>query len=394
MRYVVLDGETTIRNTGEDAVGGFSGSPYSKHNFLVALGELSDDGHERLDYSTTGITKLPYVLRRCLAGVATLIVGHNIAFDLAYMMKTWPEEMEKALPFIHIWDTQQTEYLLSGQTDLYPSLDFCCEKRGLPLKDDEIKELWRQGVDTTLHPKEKLLEYLSGDLHNTHAVYLDQLAQLQNNPALYELVLVKMDDLLMTFQMEWNGMKFDLERAYEKLEAVAPKRAELELWLIQEGKKGFPVDLEFNPGSGDMVSLALFGGTGKYEKRVYLTNEDGSPLVYKGGQKAGQQKSRMEKVEYKVKGLGFKPKKLGIPQLKNGNYSTDSEHLEKLDCEYARKLVEYRELEKDAGTYYEGYSKLVWFDGCIHPRINHESTRTGRQSSSDPNLQNVTKDDE
>ena len=69
----------------------------------------------------------------------------------------------------------------------------------------------------------------------------------------------------------------------------------------------------------------------------------------------------MEKVEYKVKGMGFKPKQLSIPQLKNGSYSTDSEHLAKIDCDYARKLVEYRELEKDAGTNFQTWSDFVTY---------------------------------
>ena len=170
--YTVLDTETTIRNTGEDAVGTFSGSPFSVHNYIVALGELNADGFERLDYNPAGVSKLPMCIRRARAGVRTMLVCHNGGFDICYLLKTWPEEMEEALPFLYIWDTQQVEYLLSGQSDLYPSLDFCCEKRGLPLKDDEIKRLWNEGVDTPFHPKEKLLDYLSRDLSNTHAVFL------------------------------------------------------------------------------------------------------------------------------------------------------------------------------------------------------------------------------
>lgn len=393
MRYVVLDTETTIRNVGDDAVGTFSGSPFSIHNYIVALGELSDNGHERLDYSTTGVKKLPHAIRRARKGIPTLLVGHNLGFDLLYMMKTWPEEMEEALPFLYIWDTQQVEYLLSGQLELYPSLDHCCEKRGLPLKDDEIKALWAQGVDTTLHPKEKLLQYLSGDLHNTHAVYLDQLEQVMANPALRELVYVKMDDILATTQMVWNGMKFDLERAYEKLADIDPARAVIEERIMAVMKPMFPEDFECLI-SPDQISLTLFGGEWKYEKRMEVKDENGQSVRYKGGQKAGQIKTRMEKVTFRVKGLGFKPKALGIPALKNGNFSTDSEYLENIDHPFAKDVVAYRELDKDAETYYRGYSALVWFDGCIHPSINHESTRTGRQSCSAPNLQNVTKDDE
>ena len=251
-------------------------------------------------------------------------------------------------------------------------------------------------TDTPFHPKEKLLDYLSRDLSNTHAVFLDQWERVQANPALRELVYVKMDDILCTTQMVWNGMKFDLERAYEKLNDLEQRRGALESELLDSLKHSgfFPQNFELNVGSNDQISLFLFGGTGKYKGPVVLKDETGEPQRYKGGQKAGQIKTRIETIEFKVKGVGFKPKKLDIPQLKNGNWSTDSEYLEKIDHPFAKTLLEWRELNKDAETYYRGYSKMVWFDGCIHPRINHESTRTGRQSVSDPNLQNVTKDDE
>ena len=395
MRSVILDTETTIRNVGDDAVGTFAGNPHSPKNFIVALGELTDDAeHERLDYDATGVRKVPFAIRRAASGVRTQLVGHNLGFDLLYLMKTWPEEMEKALPHLYIWDTQQVEYLLSGQSELYPSLDHCCIKRGLPVKDDEIKALWKQGVDTPLHPKDKLLNYLSGDLHNTRSVWLSQVEEVEKNPALRELVYVKMDDLLATINMEWNGMKFDLERAYEKLGSLDTERIPLYNSIMEVMKPMFPEDFECLV-SPDQISLVLFGGKWKYEKRMVVMDlNTGRPVVYKSGAKKGQTKTRMEKVEFKVKGLGFKPKELGIPPLKNGNWSTDSEYLEKIDHPFAKDVVAYRELDKDAETYYRGYSSLVWWDGCIHPSINHESTRTGRQSMSSPNLQNVTKDDE
>lgn len=395
-RWTVLDKETTIRNTGEDAVGSFQASPFSIHNFIVAYGELHEYApHEpELHYSATGDVPAPSSVQRAAGGEQVMLVGHNIGFDLSYMWKTWPELMEQAAPNLFIWDTQQVEYLLSGQSELYPSLDECCEKRGLPLKDDEIKALWAQGVDTPLHPKEKLLDYLSGDLFNTRDVFLDQLDAVNANPALRELVEVKMDDLLATTMMSWNGMKFDLELAYNKLAELDARRTPLEQELLAVMQPQFPEDFEVLL-SPDQISLTLFGGKWKYKKPVEQRDpETGELLHYKSGQKAGQVKTRIETVQFAVKGLGFKPDKLAIPALKNGNWSTDSEHMAKIDCDFAKKVLEYRELDKDSETYYRGYSSLVWFDGCLHPNRNHEGTRTGRLSCSNPNLENVTKDDD
>lgn len=393
MHYSVCDTETTVRNVGEGAVGSFGGAPFCPKNYMVSLGELHDDGSYRFSYSVEGIHAIPSFLRRAKHH-PTMVIGHNLGFDWHYFMKHWPEEMEAALPNLYIWDTQQVEYLLSGQSEMFPSLDECSARRGLPLKDDKIKEYWNQGVDTVFIPKDELLDYMKQDVYNTHGVFLDQYEKVMANPAMRELVYVKMDDLLSTIQMTWNGMKFDLQLAVEKLEELDKELEKTYNIVVETGKKAFPADIEFDPGSPQHISMMLFGGTIKHEERVVQKDEHGVPLRFKGGQKAGEIKSRIEKVERKVKGLGLKPDDYGVPQMKSGHFSTDSEFLAKISHPVIETLLKYRELSKDTETYYRGYSKFVWFDGCIHPNINQESTRTGRQSSSNPNLQNVTKDDD
>lgn len=393
--FSVLDTETTIRNVGEKAVGDFAGSPFCPDNFIVSMGELHHSDQYKDYYDTEGVRVVPWAFRNAMAGRKTMLVGHNIGFDLHYLHKAMPEEYEKALPFLYIWDTQQVEYLLSGQSEMYPSLDHCCEKRGLPTKIPTMKQYWEAGIDTVHHPKEELLEYMEEDVRNTHAVFLDQYEQVMANPSLRELVYVKMDDLLSTIEMTWNGMRFALETAQDKLRPLDEEQKELYNIVVEEGNKAFrSTGQEFNPTSGDHISLLLFGGNLKMEIDQQQLDEAGQPIRYKGGQKAGQIRTKKTDILVPVKGYGIDAEALGIPKLKRGFYSTDSEYLEKVDHPLIPQLLRFRELEKDIGTYYLGYSKFVWFDGCIHPRINQESTRTGRQSCADPNLQNVTKDDD
>lgn len=393
MHYSVCDTETTVRNVGEGAVGSFGGAPFCPKNFIVSIGELHDDGNYRYSYSVEGVHPLPSFLRRATHH-PTMVVGHNLGFDWHYFMKHWPEEMEAALHNLYIWDTQQVEYLLSGQSELYPSLDECSARRGLPLKDDKIKEYWNQGVDTVFIPKDELLDYMKQDVYNTHGVFLDQYEKVMADPSLRELVYVKMDDLLSTIQMTWNGMKFDLQLAMEKLEPLDKERDEAYNILMGVAKDVFPEDIEFDPESPQQISMLLFGGVLKNKEPVVQKDEQGVPLRYKSGQKAGEVKTRIETIERKIKGIGLKPGDYDIPQVKSGHFSTNEEFLEKISHPFVTTLLRFRTLTKDTETYYRGYSKFVWFDGCIHPNINQESTRTGRQSSSNPNLQNVTKDDD
>ena len=85
--------------------------------------------------------------------------------------------------------------------------------------------------------------------------------------------------------------------------------------------------------------------------------------------------------------------KLGLPagkKTKTG-YSTNAEVLEKLRYEHpvGELILEYRTLAKIKSTYCDGLLKVVEEDGRIHSSFNQTETRTGRISSTEPNLQNI-----
>ena len=77
-------------------------------------------------------------------------------------------------------------------------------------------------------------------------------------------------------------------------------------------------------------------------------------------------------------------------KTKNG-WSTSADVLEKLRHEHAvvDNLLQYRTLSKLKSTYCEGLSAAIREDGRIHSTFNQAETRTGRISSTDPNLQNI-----
>lgn len=85
--------------------------------------------------------------------------------------------------------------------------------------------------------------------------------------------------------------------------------------------------------------------------------------------------------------------KLGLPpqrKTKTG-YSTDAEVLEKLIKYHpvAKLILEYRNYTKLKSTYVEGLLKNVSKDGRVHSIFKQTETRTGRISSSEPNMQNI-----
>lgn len=84
---------------------------------------------------------------------------------------------------------------------------------------------------------------------------------------------------------------------------------------------------------------------------------------------------------------------MGLPAGKKtkSGYSTSADVLEKLRPDYpvVEQLLEYRSLSKLNGTYCEGMLGQITPDGRIHSVFNQTETRTGRISSSEPNLQNI-----
>ena len=85
---------------------------------------------------------------------------------------------------------------------------------------------------------------------------------------------------------------------------------------------------------------------------------------------------------------------LGLPfnkkKTKSG-YSTSAEVLEELRDVHPciEKLLSYRTLAKLKSTYCDGLVNAVSDDRRIHSTLNQAETRTGRISSSEPNLQNI-----
>lgn len=85
--------------------------------------------------------------------------------------------------------------------------------------------------------------------------------------------------------------------------------------------------------------------------------------------------------------------KLGLPHGKKTKtgYSTRADILESLQYEHpaVEMILNYRSLTKLKSTYCDGLSKVIAEDGRIHSSFNQTETRTGRISSTEPNLQNI-----
>lgn len=96
------------------------------------------------------------------------------------------------------------------------------------------------------------------------------------------------------------------------------------------------------------------------------------------------------------KGLKEPMLKMGVPcgKTAKGGDSFSKKSLEAVNHPVVDKLMEYRDHHKRATTYYQNFTFFADSQGVIHPNIRQSGTRTGRMSYSEPNLQNLTKEDE
>jgi DNA polymerase-1 len=142
------------------------------------------------------------------------------------------------------------------------------------------------------------------------------------------------------FEMEYEGIEIDKEALLEQAPAIEEELVKIQKWLGRSMGK-----LYVNPNSNKELSELFFGQLGY--KPVSYTDK-------------------------------------GAAQLNDATLSK----WDKKGCEYARAIRRYREIDKKLGTYITNLLKEIHTDNRIHATFNQTGARTGRLSSSVPNLQN------
>ena len=149
------------------------------------------------------------------------------------------------------------------------------------------------------------------------------------------------------------------------------------------------------------VELPLAHLLAEIENTGFMVDTDG--LAYYGS----ELKTRMDEAEkgiYAFAGHEFNvnsPKQLGtvlfeelmLPHFKKtqSGYSTNAEVLEKLSPYHPiiDLILYYRKMAKLKSTYCDGLLDAVSSDGRVHTTFRQTLTKTGRLSSTEPNLQNI-----
>lgn len=314
---------------------------------------------------------------------ASCVIAFNAKFDLGWIRR----ELGYVPPVV--WDCQLAEFLFSGQTQKYPSLQQACEKYGFEGKIDIVKtEYWAKDIDTDAIPREVLAEYGAQDTNVTWDVFQKQVQLFSTEEQLkFKLFRLQCNDLIVLQEMENNGIQYDTEGSLRTADDLERQVQELERKLY-EFTSGVPVNFD----SRDHVSCLLYGGT--------ITEDVRLPIgVYKTGAKAGQPRYKINTVSHQLPRL-VTPLK-GSELKKDGYFGTDESTLLSLKTNKTSKtviqwLLERSKIMKLKSTYLLGLPKTIdemgWKYGMLHSNLNQCVAATGRLSSTKPNQQNLPKE--
>lgn len=305
-------------------------SPHNPDNYIVATGYCTDDGEIEYQYFDNKEQSLKSDwLKKGLEG-NKIYVAHNLAFELEWLLHTYPDII---IPWINnggqFFCTQYAEYLLTHQTEQYPTLEDCSVKyrdEGMSeyevRKIDEVKILWERGVLTADIDKALLLDYLThpvhGDVANTRRIAFKQFQELKRL-GMWRMFQMRMDTLVFNTFSTYNGLYVDQEVAYKNLEEQLADIQALQESILSQLPADLPDEFEFSFTSGYHLSALLFGGAIKYKKKVpydppkfekvealqqadtdeyitlyayenYLTDHDFPLVRYKSGKRKGEPK--------------------------------------------------------------------------------------------------------
>ena len=224
----------------------------------------------------------------------------------------------------------------------------------------------------------------------------------------FEIKNLTFDVSLSAYLLNPNASSYDLEKLCAQYEVELPSVDEdFKDYAVVYAMKALCAVLQKKIDEASQRSLLcdieipLANVLAKMENIGFMVDVDG---IRKYGEDIKAQVDNLEREIYDSIGYEFNinsPKQLakalfedlGLPARKKtkSGYSTNADVLESLVNYHPviSMILQYRTLAKLKSTYCDSLIKVVRNDGRIHSSFNQTETRTGRISSTEPNLQNI-----
>ena len=422
-----------VENTTTKRDGKLHLDPFEPDNKLVMVGCLTDQGNEYLYNMDRGGT--PHVEIQELLDQATILIGHNIAYDLMWL---WESGFRYDGP---VYCTMLTEYILQRGLKEPLHLKDCAERYDLETKkQDTLKQYFAKGYATDEIPRDELSEYLSADLRATQQLCDAQYKKLNSEQyaGLMDSVILTNKVTVTLANMYRKGFKVDQNKLNEVRQEFEQEKKDIEERLNKQVRE-LMGDTPINLNSPEQMSWVIYSRKVKdkatwanyfhpnmHDKQFKNNVAYNSSIVYK---------TKAEQCGY-CKGTGYirKIKKDGSPYAKpsvcpicdgdgykfiptkeiaglkfsapnqkwvsaNG-FSVNKTNLELLQSiakdrhmtdaqSFLRDIQRLSALDTYLSSFVEGIQTHVKSDGMLHVRLLQHRTSTGRFSGADPNMQNM-----
>ena len=423
--------------------GGYDPSPFHEDNILVSVGLNSYWGDEY--YFTNHSERIDegcfHKIQETL-DKTTLLVGHNIKFDLMWLLEAGFKYSGR------VYDTMLGEYILNKGIRKSLTLEMSCRRRKIGSKDSAIKEWMDRGVSFENIPADVVEEYGKIDVQITRKLFDSQMADFKLEKNKHLLMTAKMmnEFLVVLIDMERNGININIEDlnsverefraefAYlkQKIDKIVYKQMgdtkinlsspEQLSWLIYSVKpkdkkdwcKIFNIGIDKNTGKNKKrpqysrlqfrnlvtdnttpifrtVASQCMGCKGKgVIKRI---KKDGSP--FKNYSKCVDCNGDGYVYTEMAKYAGFRQRPKSVYDVAESGFRTDKITLSKIAAEaegefkeFIDAVVRHNAVDTYLNTFVEGLKNFTNEKGFLHPKFMQAVTATGRLSSRDPNFQN------
>ena len=432
----IVDVETSYQPTKH---GGKDPLPFNPKNILVSVG-INDEYY--FTNHTQRVDEGCYYKIQAVLDKTTLLVGHNIKFDLEWLLEAGFKYEGK------VYDTMLGEYILNRGIRKSLTLDMCCKRRNLGEKSKLIQEEMDLGRSLENIDADTVEEYGRIDVEITKKLFDSQMDDFKSeqNRGLLRTAKMMNEFLIVLTDMERNGIYIDSETllsvereynaefnylrqkiakiVYEKMGDTTITLASPEQlsWLIYSKK---PKDKK---EWARLFNIGIDKHTGKNKKRprfsrtyfrdlvrinteiihkttaeqcipckgkgvIQKVRKDGSP--YKNYTKCSECDGEGYTYAKLAKVAGFNQRPMGVYDIAEAGFRTDRLTLRKIVGEaegelkeFIEAIIRYNSVDTYLHTFVAGIKSFKNERNILHPKFMQAVTATGRLSSRDPNFQN------
>ena len=436
MMISTVDVETSYQKTEH---GGMDPLPFNPQNILVSVG-INDEYYftnhsERIDEGC-------YYKIQAILDQTTLLVGHNIKFDLTWLLEAGFKYKGR------VYDTMLGEYVLNRGIRKSLTLEMCCRRRKIGSKDDRIKEFMDRGVSFENIPKDIVEEYGRMDVQITRRLFDSQMEdlKLEKNRGLLRTIKMMNEFLIVLTDMERNGIHINLDtlQSVEKQYRAEFAYLRQKIDKIVYEKMG---DTRINLASPEQLSWVIYSKkpksketwsklfnigidkhTGKNKRRPQFSRikfrdlgRSNTEIIHKTtaeqcGSCQGKgviKKIKVDGTPYKkytkcavcngdgfnysrlAKVAGFNQRPRSVYDIAEAGFRTDRITLSKIVGEAEGELKEFIDaiirhnaIDTYLHTFVNGIKSFTNESSLLHPKFMQAVTATARLSSRDPNFQN------